>query len=439
MIRPAGRSWSRASRPLLRRSLLVGLGLWLAAASPWSARADDGLPPWNDDDVPLPEWVRSVAVRKHDAALYLAPGKLDARRGSVSGAARLPLFGARRAPGCTGRWFLVGPLSWLCSDVAELSAEEPYRPVVPRSASGLPFRYFFAGRDGASGFSSLSRIADDVPDRELEPGFGVAIVQERTERGERYGLTRTGYWIAMRELAAARSSAFHGEQLTGPAGPLDLAWVLPDKASVYGAPRAMTKVTGVRIRHELLHVTRVESGFARVSPAGEPEAWVRLADLVRPGLASPPAEVGGPAARERWIDVELASQTLVAYEGTRPVFATLVSTGKGPPRSETATPPGVHRVWVKLLASKMDNLEREDLERHYSLDDVPYVQFFDRAIALHGAFWHQDFGHVHSHGCVNLAPLDAEWLFGFTGPHLPAGWSAVFPTRMEPGTAIRVR
>ncbi|MGH7297925.1 MAG: L,D-transpeptidase, partial [Polyangiaceae bacterium] len=121
------------------------------------------------------------------------------------------------------------------------------------------------------------------------------------------------------------------------------------------------------------------------------------------------------------------------------VYTTLVSTGRGPAGSDSATPTGVHRIWVKLLASDMDNVERDDLDAHYSLEDVPYVQFFDKAVALHGTYWHRDFGHVKSHGCVNLAPLDARWLFDFTGPRLPAGWSAAYPEATDPGTAVRVR
>lgn len=405
------------------------------------ASADEGAPPWNDrDEVPLAEGIRSVIPRKSESALYAIPGKLDARRGSVMGNARLPFFGTKRGPGCQGRWFLVGPLAWICSDVAELSEEEPYRPTPPHTGTGLPFRYFFAGRDGAQGYSSLARAEDESPDMDLEHGFGVAVVGERTGKsGERYGLTRSGFLVPLKDLVAARTSGFHGESLA-PGAPFDLGWVLPDRASVFSAPKGGQKATATRVRFEAVHVAKIEGTFARVSADGKaPEEWMRLADLGRPTQASPPAEVGGEATTERWIDVELATQTLVAYEGKTPVFATLVSTGKGPPKSELGTHLGVHRIWVKLLASKMDNLERDDVENHYSLEDVPWVQFFDKGIALHGVFWHQRFGYVHSHGCVNLAPLDAERIFAFTGPHLPGGWSAAFPTKIEPGTAIRIR
>jgi lipoprotein-anchoring transpeptidase ErfK/SrfK len=87
----------------------------------------------------------------------------------------------------------------------------------------------------------------------------------------------------------------------------------------------------------------------------------------------------------------------------------------------------------------MDNVERDDVTQHYSMQDVPYVQFFDGAVALHGTYWHRDFGRAHSHGCVNLAPIDARWLFDFTEPHLPDGWFAILPTPGSSATVVRIR
>jgi lipoprotein-anchoring transpeptidase ErfK/SrfK len=174
----------------------------------------------------------------------------------------------------------------------------------------------------------------------------------------------------------------------------------------------------------------------RVSADGAPAAeWMLARDLVHPEVSDPPSEVTGPD--ERWIDVHLPSQTLVAYEGKTPVYATLVSTGRGAPNS--ITPVGVNRIWVKITTSTMDDIEREDVSKHYSMEDVPWVMFFNKSVALHGAFWHRDFGHVHSHGCVNLPPIDARWLYGWTSPHVPAGWNAAYPVDFEKGTVVRVR
>jgi lipoprotein-anchoring transpeptidase ErfK/SrfK len=117
----------------------------------------------------------------------------------------------------------------------------------------------------------------------------------------------------------------------------------------------------------------------------------------------------------------------------------MVSTGKGAQGTATATPRGVHRIWVKLRSSTMDNLDDENASSNFAIEDVPYVQFFHKGVALHAAFWHRHFGRIRSHGCVNLAPLDAQRIFRFTGPRLPAGWSAAFPTEFEPGTTVQVR
>jgi hypothetical protein len=309
------------------------------------------------------------------------------------------------------------------------------------TGDGLPYRYYFVGKDGASGFRDLSHADEEAPDQDLEPGFAVAMVEEESAHGERWGRTRDGEWVALRELGEAHPASFKGEDLSG-SGALDFAWVTVERASVYGAPGA-SKVTGSHVHFEIVP-WREEQGkqgaaMVRISEDGAAAAWMRERDLVRPTLSAPPEEIGGAATQERWIDIELASQTLVAYEGTRPVYATLVSTGRGAAGTDSATPPGVHRIWVKLLSTNMGNLQNEDAEEHYSIEDVPYVQFFDKAVAIHGAFWHRSFGHVHSHGCVNLAPVDAEWLFGFTSPHVLDGWTAALPIRAEKGTAVRVR
>jgi lipoprotein-anchoring transpeptidase ErfK/SrfK len=450
----------------MRRALLSLLVLGGAVLAPRAHAGDDAaIPPWVDvGDVPVPAWARSVAPNRLDAAFYKEPGNLDRRRGSAQLGARLPLFGTRRSSGCQGRWLLVGPEAWICSDVAEFSGEEPLSPALgtrpftfpdgtdairpPRPGTrglprldgvaptddGLPYRYFFAGADGAYGYANLANALDDSPDQELEKGFSVAAIEEKKAHGESWVKTKKGRWFATRELVPVRPFLFHGELVAD--GKLDLAWVVADKAAVYGSEKP-DKPTGTRTRFEKVRVLEEKKDMLRISES--PAAWMRARDVARARQAPPPAELDAEHAKERWIDVDLAQQTLVAYEGTTPVFATIVSTGRGPRGSEFETRTGVHRIWVKIFTTKMDNLNDEDAEHHYAIEDVPWVQFFDKAIALHGAFWHRDFGHIHSHGCVNLAPLDARWLFAFTGPHLPQGWVAAYPTKHALGTVVRVR
>jgi hypothetical protein len=133
---------------------------------------------------------------------------------------------------------------------------------------------------------------------------------------------------------------------------------------------------------------------------------------------------------ERWIDIDLSQQTLVAYEGASPIFATLISSG----RKDFDTPEGSFRIYGKHVSITMD--DPEGGEEAYSIEDVPWTQYFEEGYALHAAFWHNGFGRVRSHGCVNLSPADARRLFFWTGPNLSAGYHGIVATRDNPGTRV---
>jgi len=140
-------------------------------------------------------------------------------------------------------------------------------------------------------------------------------------------------------------------------------------------------------------------------------------------------------ADDKWIRISVMDGTLTAYEGDKPVFATLISPGIGglsrskyPTVHALAThhitPLGVHRIQFKDRFSVMSP---DPEQKKFFISDVPYIQYFYGPFALHASFWHEDFGEPKSGGCVNLAPADAERLFAWTEPGLPAGWHAVRP------------
>lgn len=133
------------------------------------------------------------------------------------------------------------------------------------------------------------------------------------------------------------------------------------------------------------------------------------------------------------MEVLLRNQTLVAYEGPRPVFATLVSTG----RRDHSTPSGLFRVHTKVALSTMAN--RKGAGELYRVDAVPWILYFHEGFALHGTYWHDGFGNPKSHGCVNLSPQDARWLFSWAPPRLPRGWAAIASGGQRPGLLVRVR
>jgi lipoprotein-anchoring transpeptidase ErfK/SrfK len=451
----------------MRRRLTATLSA-AAALFAGAAAASRG-PPWLAPDVPaLPPGAQSARVLLADQPLFTAPWGTAPRRGTVARDVHLPIFAAKRGAGCTSAWLQVGPSAWVCDQAVEIGPRvpiDPRRHTFPETSDGLPFRYFFVGPEGSLAYKRAEAVDIGEPDMELEPGFAVAIVAERAFDGARYGRTGHDLWVPMRDLGPIRSFAFQGEAIprvsdggapvsnqagsqasagvsSSPTPPdvtsIPFAWVASDRAKVFSRPSAGALTSTSRSRFEVVSVFEEAQTFAGKFTRVGDDAWIASKDLRRPILAEPPNEVD-VAAGERWIDVELASQTLVAYEGKRPVFATIVSTGKGRQGTALATPMGTYRIWIKLLAADMDNLEDENAARYYRMEDVPYVQYFSKGVGLHGAFWHRSFGRVRSHGCVNLAPLDAQRLFWWTGPHLPAGWTAVFPTKSEPGTIVRVR
>jgi lipoprotein-anchoring transpeptidase ErfK/SrfK len=419
-------------------ALLLFVGLAAAAAHAEPSHS----PPWIDPGAPqLPAGTRSARVLLDEQPLLSAPWATAPRRGAVLRDIHLPVFAVRRGAGCRGSFLEVGPTAWLCDDavaLADLPAVDASRRVLAENPDGLPFRYFFVGPDGSSAYGRLESAEVDTPAMQLEPGFAVAITAERTLDGARYGRTNHNLWVPMRDLGPARSFAFQGETLPADATSIPIAWIVSDHARVFSKPNALAITSATKARFELVPVLEeVESNRRTFLRIGE-NAWIAGKDARHPAVVDPPPEVD-QAAGERWIDVDIATQTLVAYEGKRPVFATIVSTGKGREGTPQATPKGTHRIWIKLLTSDMDNLEDENAARYFRIENVPWVQYFSKGVGLHGAFWHRSFGQVRSHGCVNLAPLDAQRLFWWTGPHVPAGWTAVFPTKPEPGTIVRVR
>jgi lipoprotein-anchoring transpeptidase ErfK/SrfK len=111
---------------------------------------------------------------------------------------------------------------------------------------------------------------------------------------------------------------------------------------------------------------------------------------------------------ERWLQVDLSSQRLIAWEGNTPVYAVIVSTGK--PATPTVT--GVFEVQSMHRSTRMRG-------PGYDVPNVPWTMYFHRGYAIHGAYWHYNFGTPVSHGCVNVAVDHAEWLFNWSSVGTP--------------------
>jgi lipoprotein-anchoring transpeptidase ErfK/SrfK len=122
---------------------------------------------------------------------------------------------------------------------------------------------------------------------------------------------------------------------------------------------------------------------------------------------APTQTAPGAQGDAKWIDVSIATQSLRAYEGDKVVFETLVSAGV----AAHPTVKGTFHIFQKLVA---DDMAGGSGASAYFLPAVPYVMYFaEDGYALHGTYWHHNFGHPMSHGCVNLATPDAKWLYNW--------------------------
>ncbi len=114
------------------------------------------------------------------------------------------------------------------------------------------------------------------------------------------------------------------------------------------------------------------------------------------------------ASQERWILVDMTTQRLVALEGKNPVYAIVISTGK----DSSPTRPGIFKIQTKYASSRMSGAD-------YDIPNVPYVMFYQGNYAIHGVYWHRQFGKPVSHGCVNVAVNHAQWLFDWASVGTP--------------------
>lgn len=288
----------------------------------------------------------------------------------------------------------------------------------------------------------LRSDSDDILAARMMKGFYVAVDKTFKWDGRTWYKTTKGLITPADRFWATDGSDFHGVEIDGKDVQLPVGWVVGVNKSIptYDIDLTTNKVTpkGEKKRLEMVPLRY------RYRKIGDVEyfqmadgTWIRdrFLRMTTPGRR--PAEVG---ENERWIDVDVSEQSLVVFDGDRPVYATLISSGKESKVKDQdhSTPRGMWRVREKHLASTMDGDGTAAGDLPYSIEDVPYIMYFHKSYATHGAFWHRNYGMQMSHGCVNLAPLDAKWVFFHADPPLPEGFHGNWSSTDRPGSMVVV-
>lgn len=350
----------------------------------------------------------------------------------------------RRARPPCGEFVEIEPRGYLCLRLLAPSHEPALGRAEPQVATGelAPARYYRVLVDGTVAHASAEAAGEALATGDGgAPDAGAAEARrlttevmvtggERVEIAGRTLLATSHGLVDERALARLWPSPFSGVDLRAPGAPaLPFGWVHAPRFGQAPLVRSEPSRDSPRVRRakrrELVPVLEERDAHVRVGP-GE---WIERGGLRVARAPSPP--VGAPPGAA-FIDVDLDEQVLVAHDGAAPRFATLISTGK--PRHRT--PPGLYRILAK--AATTDMAGPEDHPRRYEVAGVPWaLRFHERGLYLHAAYWHDAFGAVISHGCVNLAPRDARFLFEWAAPTLPPGWSEIEVSAGE-GLLVRI-
>ncbi len=331
--------------------------------------------------------------------------------------------------------------------------------------AGVP--WYLRDWDGGKPQVTLDDLKGEDPIivRRMVKGFYVSLDKQMKVHHVRWWKTTYGFVAPYNRMFVAKQlTDFHGVWLntdTPPSYPPAVAqdggaappyWVDKPPTHLPLAFVSWVHAHKYTLSDDFEHAKRSDEQVSRYTPVGltgqrknvggvyyqetDQGYWLREREIVVMHPGPPPSDL---APGEKWIDVNLKNQSLVAFIGDKPVYATLVSTGredKKDKEKDHKTPAGSFRIREKHIAATMDGDVASD--GPYSIEDVPWIMYFNKSYALHGAFWHNSFGHEKSHGCVNLSPDDARALFNWTEPQLPQGWHAVWATPEHPGTRVVV-
>ncbi|NUM47261.1 MAG: L,D-transpeptidase [Anaerolineales bacterium] len=343
-------------------------------------------------------------------------------------------------PGVVGDCLELGPAHYL----KKMAAEGIHLPMQPLTyvapdpgLSYLPYLYGQVVTFNAPMYGSLEDAAHAKnPIRRMEGIFNyISYTYTEVYDEVRVYEVEAGVWMNAYDVHRVGTPYFQGiEFQRSPRNPF--GWILqPVETKSSPSYLSLDNNTGQWVnRFEIYQMYDKTTSEGLEWVMVRPGEWIekRYISMVYP-RASPPEGI----TSARWLDVNLYEQTIVAYEGTRLVFATVISSGIDP----FWTRPGLFSIYQKLDTTYMTGSFEADGSDRYYLEDVPWTMYFDEARALHGAYWHTGYGWPRSHGCVNLSPGDSQWLYNWAQVgdqvyvHDPSGITPTDPSLYGSGGA----
>ena len=339
--------------------------------------------------------------------------------------------------GCKdGTWYKATPFGYVCTalgfHVSDMPSTNRYGVPPAKVSNHLPYQYSRVITKRAPRYYRIPTVQEEKQARRamekkgatpeavsslMEGDYFLALAEKETRKADGAVFYRTvrGRFVRETDVELRNPEVIRGEELGRDGWRLPLAIVYGEDRELLNVEGSKPRVTGTAKKHARFVVEEelTKGDIAYVS--GTPGA-VRRDEVRVVRQAKRPSSV---PANGKWIHVDLSEQTLVAYEGDKPVYATVISSGK-----EGYQPPtGLFEVEQKYISTTMN--ATDPIDGFYEVEEVPWTLYYHGGYALHGAYWHTDFGKVRSHGCTNIAPVDARWLYYWSEPEVPAAWHAV--------------
>jgi hypothetical protein len=273
-------------------------------------------------------------------------------------------------------------------------------------------------------------ITQNNPTRFIDPGRMryLSYIDRIDYNGKPYLRITSGEWVRAGPIAYTdfQGLIFHANPSN------DFGWII-DQTPGYSMPSlSAAQTANMYYQEDIIQIYQVIEAEGVRWYLINPGEWVNSIKARRAYFDPSPPE---GKAIDRWIYVELQEQILYVYEQGNLKFATLIATGMEP----FFTRPGLFQIYKKLPLETMQGAFEADRSDFYYLEDVPWTMYFDESRALHGSYWRTYFGYPQSHGCVNLSPGDARWLFNWANEgdwvyvHDPSGLTPTDPDLYGPG------
>jgi len=297
----------------------------------------------------------------------------------------------------------LGPSKYL-TDLANLGITVPQRPLPAYkpdpTLSDLPYRYYLLDDDYVPIYSSPGEKGPRA--NQFPPGFVYVSYTDTWNLDGYYFLLQNGGWIPgkgqrINELPRFQGLQFHSTPRNS------FGWTY-DQIPIKISPGYNASDSGNWLNiYDVVQIYDTQNiDNADWNMIG-PNQWVEARKIAQVTINTTPPD---GVTNNRWIDVNLAEQSLAVYDNRQLVFATVIASGLEP----YWTKPGLFQIFQKKETETMRN---NDLAEFYYLDNVPWTMYYDGARALHGAYWRTRFGYPQSHGCVNLSIGDSHWLFNW--------------------------